>query len=127
MLITGVGPPPSVSLTITMVPDDIFADKTSADFLDPSEDPVWVLIHDEAGFVAAARADGTETLWAREFMDRPVLVHDGQLCTCTAQGLVAPLASSHRWVAALHMVDGAIARAFWMQSGVLQGDPVAGA
>lgn len=46
-LITGVGAPPSVSLTITMVPDDIFEDKTSADFLDPSEDPVWVLIHDE--------------------------------------------------------------------------------
>jgi hypothetical protein len=39
-----VGP---LSLTITMVPSDLSEDKTSADFLDPSEDPVWVLVHDE--------------------------------------------------------------------------------
>lgn len=39
-----VGP---LSLTITMVPSDLSEDKSSADFLDPSEDPVWVLVHDE--------------------------------------------------------------------------------
>ena len=39
--------PPRVSVSITMIPEACFADKTSEDFLDPSEDPVWVLVHDE--------------------------------------------------------------------------------
>jgi len=47
LLITGAFRPPPVSVTITMVPDGLFSDKTSSDYLDPAEDPVWVLIHDE--------------------------------------------------------------------------------
>jgi len=47
LFITSGAPPPPVSMTITMVPDDLYADKTSADYLDPSEDPIWVLVHDE--------------------------------------------------------------------------------
>ena len=35
-----------VNLSITMVPDHVFAGRTSAEFLDPSEDPIWVLVHD---------------------------------------------------------------------------------
>ena len=35
-----------VSVSITMVPDSCFEGKTASDFLDPSEDPVWVLVHD---------------------------------------------------------------------------------
>ena len=46
-LITSVLPTTPLGLSITMVPDGLFEDKTSADFLDPSEDPVWVLVHDE--------------------------------------------------------------------------------
>ena len=38
--------PPSVSISITMVPDTCFAESSADDFLDPSEDPVWVLVHD---------------------------------------------------------------------------------
>jgi len=40
-------PPPSVSISITMVPDACFEGRTADDFLDPTEDPVWVLVHDE--------------------------------------------------------------------------------
>jgi len=36
-----------VSVSITMVPDNVFEGKSAEDFLDPSEDPVWVLVHDE--------------------------------------------------------------------------------
>merc|ERR1719197_1692936 len=36
-----------MSLSITMVPDTIFEGRSSAEFLDPSEDPIWVLVHDE--------------------------------------------------------------------------------
>ena len=39
--------PPRVSVSITMIPEGVFAGKTSEDFLDPDEDPVWVLVHDE--------------------------------------------------------------------------------
>ena len=35
-----------VSVSITMVPDSCFEGKSASDFLDPSEDPVWVLVHD---------------------------------------------------------------------------------
>ena len=38
---------PRVSVSITMVPDSVFEGRTADDFLDPSEDPVWVLVHDE--------------------------------------------------------------------------------
>jgi len=36
-----------VSVSITMVPETCFEGKTASDFLDPTEDPVWVLVHDE--------------------------------------------------------------------------------
>jgi len=36
-----------LSLSITIVPDQVFADRSSAEFLDPDEDPVYVLVHDE--------------------------------------------------------------------------------
>jgi len=35
-----------VNVSITMIPETCFEGKTSQDFLDPSEDPVWVLVHD---------------------------------------------------------------------------------
>jgi hypothetical protein len=35
-----------VSVSITMVPETCFEGKSASDFLDPSEDPVWVLVHD---------------------------------------------------------------------------------
>ena len=35
-----------VNLSITMVPDHVFAGRTSAEFLDPSDEPIWVLVHD---------------------------------------------------------------------------------
>ena len=38
---------PRVAVSITMVPDACFEGRTADDFLDPAEDPVWVLIHDE--------------------------------------------------------------------------------
>ena len=41
-LITAVPDPDRMSLSITIVPDNIFADRTSDEFLDPSEDPVRV-------------------------------------------------------------------------------------
>lgn len=40
-------PAPRVSVSITMVPDSCFEGRTTDDFLDPSEDPIWVLVHDE--------------------------------------------------------------------------------
>jgi len=40
-------PAPEASLSITMVPDSCFEGRTADDFLDPSEDPIWVLVHDE--------------------------------------------------------------------------------
>jgi len=43
----GASEVPRVSLSITMVPDSCFEGKTTDDFLDPLEDPVWVLVHDE--------------------------------------------------------------------------------
>jgi len=36
-----------VSVSITMVPESCFEGKSASDFLDPTEDPVWVLVHDE--------------------------------------------------------------------------------
>jgi len=48
LIMSGVPPAPErLSLSITMVPDHVFAGRTSEEFLDPSEDPVWVLVHDE--------------------------------------------------------------------------------
>lgn len=49
MLITAGGPSRQVNpLTIglTMVPDQMYADRSTADLLDPNEDEVWVLVHD---------------------------------------------------------------------------------
>jgi len=46
-LITGADSRPRVALSITIVPDNCFEGRTAEDFLDPAEDPVWVLIHDE--------------------------------------------------------------------------------
>jgi len=36
----------SLSVSITMVPSHLFADKSAADYIDPAEDPIWVLVHD---------------------------------------------------------------------------------
>ena len=44
---TGPAPPDRLSLSITIVPDNLFEGRSSADFLDPENDPVWVLVHDE--------------------------------------------------------------------------------
>ena len=65
-LITGtMSPIDRLSLSITIVPDEVFEDKTSADFLDPAEDPVWVLVHD-AGTADAQyftmRLNGTSSI-----------------------------------------------------------------
>lgn len=38
--------PRGVSVSITMVPDHMFADRKASDYMDPNEDPVWVLVHD---------------------------------------------------------------------------------
>jgi len=45
LITSGLAEPLNVSYT--MVPEDMYADKTTDDFLDPAEDAVWVLIHDE--------------------------------------------------------------------------------
>jgi len=48
LIMSGVPPAPErLSLSITMVPDHVFAGRSSDEFLDPAEDPVWVLVHDE--------------------------------------------------------------------------------
>ena len=44
-------PPPEsgrvpFSVSFTMVPEDMYADRSAADYLDPLEDTVWVLVHD---------------------------------------------------------------------------------
>jgi hypothetical protein len=49
---------PRVAVSITMVPDACFEGRTADDFLDPAEDPVWVLIHDEVRT--------SHSLWQRE-------------------------------------------------------------
>jgi len=36
----------ALSVSITMVPDDLYAGKSAADYIDPAEDPIWVLVHD---------------------------------------------------------------------------------
>jgi len=47
-----IWPPPASkpatpsALSITMVPEGVFEGKSAEDYLDPSEDPVWVLVHD---------------------------------------------------------------------------------
>ena len=48
LILSGTPPAPDrLSLSITMVPDHVFAGRSSEEFLDPAEDPVWVLVHDE--------------------------------------------------------------------------------
>lgn len=41
------GSPPPLSVLLTMVPEELYADRSSSDFFDPLEDAVWVLLHDE--------------------------------------------------------------------------------
>jgi hypothetical protein len=57
--------PPRVSITITMVPDTCFEGSTAEEFLDPNDDPLWVLIQDEgtadAQFFSMA-LNGTESV-----------------------------------------------------------------
>merc|ERR1719382_666138 len=36
----------NMRVSFTLVPEDMFSDKSSADFLDPAEDKVWALIQD---------------------------------------------------------------------------------
>lgn len=36
----------ALSVSITLVPDDVFADRSASDYIDPAEDPIWVLVHD---------------------------------------------------------------------------------
>jgi len=47
ILITSVIPAQPLGVTMTIVPENLFSHKTSADFLDAAEDPIWVLVHDE--------------------------------------------------------------------------------
>jgi hypothetical protein len=46
LFITSSEPKTRVSISITMVPDSLYEGKTSEDFLDLAEDPIWVLVHD---------------------------------------------------------------------------------
>jgi len=36
----------ALSMSVTMVPDEVFAGKSASDYVDPAEDPIWVLVHD---------------------------------------------------------------------------------
>lgn len=36
----------ALSVSITMVPENLFSDKSASDYIDPAEDPIWVLVHD---------------------------------------------------------------------------------
>jgi len=36
----------ALSVSITMVPGDLFEGKSASDYIDPAEDPIWVLVHD---------------------------------------------------------------------------------
>ena len=56
---------PRVAVSITMVPDACFEGRTADDFLDPAEDPVWVLIHDEVRT--------SHSHWQREREREPLL------------------------------------------------------
>jgi len=46
-LISTGGPLSPLGIVMTIVPESLFSDKTSADFIDVAEDPIWVLVHDE--------------------------------------------------------------------------------
>jgi hypothetical protein len=41
------GSPPPLSVSLTMVPPELYSDRAASDFFDPLEDAVWVLLHDE--------------------------------------------------------------------------------
>lgn len=43
---TAPPPPPPLAVSFTMVPDELFADRSSSELIDPLEDAVWVLVHD---------------------------------------------------------------------------------
>jgi len=36
----------ALSMSVTMVPEEVFAGKSASDYVDPAEDPIWVLVHD---------------------------------------------------------------------------------
>jgi len=45
-ILTTGGGGEALSASITMVPDELFSEKSPDDYLDPAEDPIWVLVHD---------------------------------------------------------------------------------
>lgn len=54
-----------LGIVLTIVPEQLFADKTSADFIDVAEDPIWVLVHDEGTGDAqyfSMKLNGTEAV-----------------------------------------------------------------
>jgi len=64
-LITSALPSTPLGIVMTIVPESLFADKTSADFIDVAEDPIWVLIHDEGTGDAqyfSMRLNGTQAV-----------------------------------------------------------------
>jgi len=45
-LIFSPGQPQPLTVSITMVPETLYADVHASDFIDPAEDPIWVLVQD---------------------------------------------------------------------------------
>jgi len=42
----GSGKASTLSVSITMVPEELYADVQASDYIDPAEDPIWVLVQD---------------------------------------------------------------------------------
>jgi len=65
LIITGNTPQQPLNVAFTMVPEEMYAEKTSADFIDPAEDQVWVLVSDagtgDASYFSVA-VNGTDSI-----------------------------------------------------------------